>query len=69
MNELAKITIAEAKARLMRGEPLAFVDTRSAEAWEHAQDKLPHALRIPADDVEHYLGKIPRGETIITYCT
>jgi len=69
MNTLARITIAEAKARLMRGEEIVFVDTRNAKAWEQAESKLPHAMRIPVNEIEPHLGKIPRGETIITYCT
>ncbi|MGE0821207.1 MAG: rhodanese-like domain-containing protein [Candidatus Binatia bacterium] len=69
MSELARISIAEAKARLMRGEPLVFVDTRNAHAWEDATGTLPHALRVPADDVEPHIGKFPRDATIITYCT
>ena len=57
MNELTRITIAEAKARLIREEPLVFVDTRNTKAWKQAEDKLPHAVRVPAGDAKHYLGR------------
>jgi rhodanese-related sulfurtransferase len=52
-----------------RGETFTFVDTRNPQAWGEAQTKLPHAIRIAADDVEQHLDEIPRDRTVITYCT
>jgi rhodanese-related sulfurtransferase len=64
-----RVTADELKARLDRGEPLVFVDTRNAQAWGEADTKLPGAIRIPADEVEQHLEAIPRDRAIITYCT
>jgi rhodanese-related sulfurtransferase len=57
------------KARLDRGDPLVFIDARNAKAWDESQVKMPGALRVPADEVEHHLHDIPRDRPIITYCT
>ena len=67
--EPTRVTIDEVKQRMDRGEQFAFVDTRNPKAWGEAEMKLPGAIRVPADEVENYLEKIPRDRTVITYCT
>ncbi len=64
-----RVTADEVKARLDRGEPLVFLDTRNPTAWAEADTKLPGAIRMPADEVERRLGEIPRGRPVVTYCT
>lgn len=54
---------------MARGEPFAFVDTRNEKAWEEAETKLPGAIRVPADKPEEFFDQIPKGRTVITYCT
>lgn len=67
--EVTRVTVDEVKARMDRGEPVLFVDTRNPTAWNGSDVKLPGALRVPADEVEHHLKEIPHGRAIITYCT
>lgn len=67
--ETTRITVDEAKQRMDRGEPLVFIDSRNAEAWAKASDKLPGAIRIPADQVDKHLNEIARDRAIVTYCT
>ena len=67
--EPTRITVDEAKERLDRGEPLAFVDTRNPKAWGEADTKLPGAIRVPADEVDEHLDEIPKDRAVITYCT
>ena len=67
--EVTRVTIDEVKQRMDRGEQFTFVDTRNPKAWSEAQTKLPGAIRVPADSVEEYVDKIPRGRTVIAYCT
>lgn len=69
MMEATRVTVDEVKERMERGEQFALVDTRNPQAWGEAETKLPGALRIPADEVEHHLKEIPRDRAIITYCT
>jgi rhodanese-related sulfurtransferase len=67
--ETTRVTVDEVKERMDRGETFTFVDTRNPQAWGEAQTKLPHAIRIPADEVEQHLDEIPHDRTVITYCT
>ena len=64
-----KITPEEVKRRMEAGEPLAFVDVRNPKAWDSSDAKLPGAVRVPPAEAEQYLGSIPRGRPVITYCT
>lgn len=67
--EATRITVDEVKERMDRGEEFAFVDTRNPQAWGQSDQKLPHALRVPADEYEEHLNEIPRDRAVITYCT
>jgi rhodanese-related sulfurtransferase len=67
--EATRVTVDEVKTRLDRGEQLAFVDTRNPKAWGESDQKLPEAIRVPADELDQHLGEIPRDRTVITYCT
>ncbi len=67
--EATRVTVDEVKQRLDRGEELVFVDTRNPQAWGESDRKLPSAIRVPANEVEQHLNEIPKGHTIITYCT
>jgi rhodanese-related sulfurtransferase len=67
--ETTRVTVDEVKERMDRGEAFTFVDTRNPHAWGEAQTKLPHAIRISADEVEQHLDEIPHDRTVITYCT
>jgi len=67
--EATRVTVDEVKQRLDRGEEIVFVDTRNPQAWSEVNTKLPGAIRVPADEVEQHFGEIPKGHTVITYCT
>ena len=67
--ELTRMMVEDAFGRFDRGEPIIFVDTRNPQAWEESDVKLPGAIRVPAGDVKSHLREIPRGRTLVTYCT
>ena len=67
--EATRVTVDEIKERLDRGEQLAFVDTRNPTAWGESDQKLPGAIRVPADELEQHTDEIPHDRTVITYCT
>ena len=67
--EATRVTVDEVKQRMDRGEEFTFVDTRNPKAWGEAETKLPGAIRIPAEEVDQHLDEIPRGRSVITYCT
>lgn len=67
--EATRITAAEVKERMERGEEFAFVDTRNPQAWGQSDRKLPNAMRVPVDELEQHLNEIPKDRAVITYCT
>jgi rhodanese-related sulfurtransferase len=69
VKEVTRVTVDEIKQRLENGEPFTFIDTRNPKAWSEAKEKLPGAIRVPAEDVTSHLSKIPRGRVVIVYCT
>jgi len=64
-----RVTADEIIERMNRGEKFTFLDNRNPKAWDRADEKFPGALRVPADELDKHLDKIPRDRTIITYCT
>ena len=67
--EATRITVDEVKERMERGEQFTFVDSRNPTAWAESDQKLPHAIRVPADQLQQHLSEIPRDRAVITYCT
>ena len=67
--EATRITVDEVSERLNRGEQFAFVDTRNPTAWGEADQKLPGAIRVPAEEVDQHVNEIPHDRSVITYCT
>jgi rhodanese-related sulfurtransferase len=59
----------EVNARALAGEPIVFIDARNEQAWKNSDQKIPHAIRMTADDVASRAHELDRGATIITYCT
>lgn len=64
-----RITIDELRRRMEAGEDFTFVDTRNPQAWSESTEKLPGAIRVPADASTESLSKIPRSKPVVTYCT
>jgi rhodanese-related sulfurtransferase len=67
--EATRITTDEVRERMDRGEQFTFVDTRNPVAWGESDEKLPNAIRVPADEVAQHLDEIPKNRAVITYCT
>ena len=67
--EATRITTDEVKERMDRGEEFAFVDTRNPKAWAESDQKLPNAIRVPAEELDQHLEEIPRDRAVLTYCT
>jgi rhodanese-related sulfurtransferase len=67
--EATRITTDEVRERMDRGEQFTFVDTRNPTAWGESDKKLPHAVRVPAEEVAEHLDEIPKDRAVITYCT
>jgi rhodanese-related sulfurtransferase len=67
--EVSRVTVDEVRARLDRGEPIVFVDARSAESWSKADTQIPGSVRVPPDEAGAHVNEVPRGRAIVTYCT
>jgi rhodanese-related sulfurtransferase len=67
--EATRVTVDELKERMDRGEPFALVDCRNPQAWGESEQKLPNAIRVPADELDQHTQEIPHDRAVITYCT
>jgi rhodanese-related sulfurtransferase len=65
----SRLTVADVKNLIDRGEPTVFIDSRNPIAWGSSKVTLPGALRIPIDEVEQHLPALPRDRRLIVYCT
>ena len=61
-----RITLADAKRDFDAGTAV-FIDTHMPEQYE--QRHIPRAINVPANDMEPYMNKIPKGKKIIAYCS
>ena len=67
--EAQRISAQTIKQRMKKGDYFVFIDTRNPHAWDSSNIKLPHARRIPIEEIENRLEEIPAGLPIVTYCT
>jgi rhodanese-related sulfurtransferase len=64
-----RISPQDAKTLELTGEPVVYVDSRNPKAWAESEEKIPSAIRIPADDVVSRVHDLDRDARIIAYCT
>ena len=69
MPDAPRITATDLKKRIDAGEHFTLIDTRNPQAWAESSVKAAGALRIPLDDLDQNLDKIPKTKPIVTYCT
>ncbi len=65
-SDAPRITLAEAKKDFDAGTAV-FIDTHAPD--QYAQQHIPGAINVPANNLEPYLNKIPKGKKIIAYCS
>jgi hypothetical protein len=66
---VARITPEQLKAELDSGADLVIVDLRHAMEDETEPRMLPGAVRLPADKLEERGEELPRGKTLVLYCS
>lgn len=69
MPEVPRITPDQLKRRMDAGEQFTLIDVRNPHAWAESDRMMPHAIRVPADDLSSHLSEIPKDRSIVTYCT
>jgi hypothetical protein len=67
--DIPRITPAQVRERLARGEHVAFLDARSAKAYGAATEQLPRSVRVPPDEVDRRVAGLRRDATLVAYCT
>ncbi len=67
--ESPRVTAHEVRRWIDEGEDVTFVDSRNPVAWGQATDRLPLAVRVPADELSMHLAEIPSHGRIVAYCT
>ena len=69
MADALRITVDELRRRMEAGEDFTIIDVRNPQAWARSDVMLPEAIRVPVEELEESLPKIPSGKPIVTYCT
>jgi rhodanese-related sulfurtransferase len=69
MPDSLRITVDEVRKRMEAGEDFVLVDTRNPEAWSQSDVKLPEAIRLPLENLDENLSKIPKTKPVVAYCT
>ena len=65
-HDAPRITLAEAKKDFDAGTAV-FIDTHMPEQYE--QRHIKGSINVPANNMEPYVNKIPKGKKIIAYCS
>jgi rhodanese-related sulfurtransferase len=63
------VTVDEVKSWMDQERAPVFVDARSAESWSKSSEAIPQSIRVPPGEAEAHLGEVPRGRSVVTYCT
>jgi len=66
---VARITPEQLKTELDSGADLVIVDLRHAIEDDAEPRMLPSAIRLPAENHEAREAEIPRGKTLVLYCS
>lgn len=64
-----RIKVEDVRKRMESGEDFTVVDTRKAQEWAQSDVMLPEAVRVPLDNFEEHLQRIPKNKPIVIYCT
>ena len=69
-NDPERITIDQVLAKMERGEPITFLDSRNDHAWGQADRIIPGALRVSNNGhLRGLIKDLPKDSFIVTYCT
>ena len=66
-DEVPRITVQELKSLLDSGRDVAIADTRDPEFYE--SEHILGAISMPYSAVDQRYKELPRGKTIVFYCT
>jgi rhodanese-related sulfurtransferase len=69
MADAPRITVGELKRRMEAGEDFTIIDTRNPQAWAETDTVIPEAIRVPLNELEENLPRIPKDRSVVAYCT
>jgi rhodanese-related sulfurtransferase len=69
MADAPRITVDELKRRMDAGEEFTVIDVRNPQEWGQSEVMLPGAIRLPMDELDKSLARIPRNKPVVAYCT
>ncbi len=69
MADAPRITVDELKKRMDAGEDFTLIDVRNPTAWAESDTMMPGAIRMPLDEWEQNLNRIPKSRPAVAYCT
>jgi adenylyltransferase/sulfurtransferase len=69
MADALRITVEELKRRMEAGEDFTVIDVRNPQAWAESDTKIPEAIRVPSDEIDENLSRIPKDRPVVAYCT
>jgi rhodanese-related sulfurtransferase len=64
-----RITVDELRRRMEAGEEFTIIDDRNPEAWSQSDTMIPESIRVPVDELERNLARIPKTRSVVAYCT
>lgn len=67
--DMARISVAELRARMDSGANPVVIDVRSATAQSLERRRIPGALHLPMRDFQQHIAGLPRDREIVLYCT
>lgn len=65
-DQAKRITPSELDEMLSYGK-VTILDMR--RDWEKADTKIPAAIRVHPDAYKDFVGQLPQGRPVVTYCT
>ncbi len=69
MADAPRITVEELKRRMEAGEDFTVIDVRNPQAWAESEVQIPEAIRVPLDELDKNLYRIPKSKPVVTYCS
>jgi rhodanese-related sulfurtransferase len=69
MANAPKITPDELRRRMDAGEDFTVIDVRNPNAWAQSDVIIPEAIRVPLENLEQNLQRIPKNRPVVAYCT
>jgi rhodanese-related sulfurtransferase len=69
MTNAPRITVEDLKRRMDAGEDFTIVDVRNPTAWAESDTAIPEAIRVPLEELEQNLPRIPKNRPVVAYCT